>query len=134
MPNNQNFSGFHFLSKNNKKVQNGSRICYPSISFLMISERKLRSELRVEEVFFSYQYVIYFCVNIRLRHNIYFSMRNKANRLYEVIVIITDFKFRNHKEADRHRKNRKFSYILFEGAVKNGGPIQGALGLIYLKK
>lgn len=75
-----------------------------------------------------------FCVNIRLRHNIYFSMRNKANRLYEVIVIITDFKFRNHKEADRHRKNRKFSYILFEGAVKNGVPIQGALGLIYLKK
>ena len=75
-----------------------------------------------------------FCVNIRLRHNIYFSMRNKANRLYEVIVIITDFKFRNQKEVDRHRKNRKCSYILFEGAVKIGVPIQGALGLIYLKK
>lgn len=75
-----------------------------------------------------------FFLNICLRHNIYFSMRNKADRLYEMLVIITNFKFGNHKEANIHRKNTKYSDMLCEGAVKNGVQIQGTLGPIHLNK
>lgn len=61
-------------------------------------------------------------------------MRNKANISYEMFVIITSFKLANHKEADIHRKNRKRSYILYEGAIKNGVPVQGILSRIHLNK
>lgn len=61
-------------------------------------------------------------------------MRNKANISYEIFVIITSFKLGNHQVADIHRKNRKRSYILYEGAIKNGVPIQGTLSKIHLNK
>lgn len=52
-------------------------------------------------------------------------MRNKANISYEMFVIITSFKLANHKEADIHRKNKKRSCILYEGAIKNGVQFKG---------
>ena len=63
MPNNQNFSKkFSWFSffwvKIAKKSQYGSRMCYPSVSFLKTPDRKLRSEQRTEEMFFLYLYVL----------------------------------------------------------------------------
>ena len=59
-------------------------------------------------------------------------MGNKANILFEVLMIINDFKFGNNKEAEIRGNNWKCFYVFCEGAVNNGVQTQDTL--IHLNK